>query len=212
MKKLLLLLTLLSSQFCFSQTWEEWFEQKKTQKKYLLEQIAALQVYLGYVKKGYDIANKGLSTIRKIKKGDFDLHDDFFGSLKSVNPRIKNNTKVAGIIAYQLKIMKETRQTLLAVKELRQFTPAEIEHCSMVFNNLLADCLKNIGELILLITADQFEMKDDERIKRIDVLYADMQNKYAFTASFSEEMGLLSVQRMREQQEVNLSKKLNGLQ
>jgi hypothetical protein len=212
MKKLLLLLALLSSQFCFSQTWEEWFEQKKTQKKYLLEQIAALQVYLGYVKQGYTIANKGLTTIRNIKNGDFGLHHYFFESLKSVNPRVKSYAKVADIIAYQLRIMKETKQTLQIIKELRQFTHAEIEHCSMVFNNLLTDCLKNIEELILLITADQFEMKDDERIKRIDVLYADMQNKYAFSASFSEEMGLLSVQRMREQHEVNLSKKLNGLQ
>lgn len=212
MKTIILFGLLVISNFLYAQTWEEWFQQKKTQKKYLLEQIAALQVYLGYVKKGYDIANKGLSAIRNIKNGDFNLHRDFFGSLKAVNPRVKNYVKVAAIIALQLRIMKETKETLQGVKQLDQFTTGEIEYCSMIIGNLLEDCLKNIDELMILVTDDQLEMKDDERIKRIDVLYADMQNKYAFNALFSEEMALLSVQRMRELHEVNLSKKLNGFQ
>ncbi|MBK8310917.1 MAG: hypothetical protein IPL04_08535 [Chitinophagaceae bacterium] len=33
------------------QTLAEWTQQKKTQKKYLLQQIVALQVYIGYAKK-----------------------------------------------------------------------------------------------------------------------------------------------------------------
>lgn len=40
-----------------AQTWDEWFNQKSTQKKYLLQQIAAFEAYLSYAKKGYDIAN-----------------------------------------------------------------------------------------------------------------------------------------------------------
>lgn len=56
------------------QTFHEWFRQKKTQKKYLIQQIAALKVYLGYVQKGYSIAQKGLTTVSNIKKGNFDLH------------------------------------------------------------------------------------------------------------------------------------------
>ena len=35
-----------------AQTFAEWFQQKKTQKIYLLEQIAALQIYTGYLQKG----------------------------------------------------------------------------------------------------------------------------------------------------------------
>ena len=39
-----------------AQTFAEWFRQKKTQKQYLIQQIAALQVYIGYAQKGYSIA------------------------------------------------------------------------------------------------------------------------------------------------------------
>ena len=54
-------------------------------------------------------------------------------------------------------------------------------------------------------------MKDDERLKRIDSIFADMQDKAAFSSSFSEELALLAVQRMRELKEVDISKILNGL-
>lgn len=209
-KFILLLLSI--SIFAKAQNWEEWTQQKKTQKKYLLQQIAALQVYIGYAKKGYNVANKGLTTIRNIKNGDFNLHRDFFGALKQVNPKIKKYAKVADIIAYQVRIMKETKKTLQGIRETGQFTKDELDYCKIVFDNLLEECLKSINELFLLITSGELEMKDDERIKRIDALYADMQNKYAFCSSFSEEMGLLSVQRVGEQIEINRSKILNGLQ
>lgn len=61
-----LLLALLLSGFSGTvqgQTWGEFFQQKKTQKRYLLQQIAALQVFIGQAKKGYDLVGSGLRTI-----------------------------------------------------------------------------------------------------------------------------------------------------
>jgi hypothetical protein len=53
-------------------------------------------------------------------------------------------------------------------------------------------------------------MKDDERIKRIDQLY-EVQDKYTFCESFSEECSVLAMQRLNEKGEINLSKKINGI-
>lgn len=54
-----------SFQLAEAQTFDEWFRQKKTQKKYLVQQIAALKVYLGYLKEGYEIAQKGMGYSRE---------------------------------------------------------------------------------------------------------------------------------------------------
>ncbi len=106
MKKLIAIITLtISVTVCKAQTFAEWFKQKETQKRYLIQQIAAFQAYLGYVQKGFSIAQKGLSTISNIKKGDFNLHKDFFASLKSINPKIRNYAKVADIVRFQLQIV-----------------------------------------------------------------------------------------------------------
>ncbi len=194
-----------------AQTFDEWFKQESTQKKYLLQQITALKVYLEYAKKGYNITMKGINTIRNIKNGDLNLHRDFFNHLKNVNPVISRYAKVADIIAYQLKIIKQVKLSLNQINETKQFTNIELDYCKQVFDVLLDECLKTVEELILVTTSGELEMKDDERLKRIDVLYADMQDKYSFACSFSEDMGLLTVQRLGEQIEINRSKLINGL-
>lgn len=194
-----------------AQTWQEWFQQKKTQKLYLIQQIAALKVYLGYARKGYDIANKGLTTVRNIKKGDFDLHRNFLEALKLVNPKIRKYAKIADIIDYQVRIIKATNQTLQKFRSANQFTQSEIDYCKQVFDNLLNECSKGIEELLLVISSNILEMKDDERIKRIDNIHNDMQDKYAFCSYFCNEMAVLSAQRLVDQVEVNHSKIINGL-
>lgn len=213
MKKILFIVAIVlsASGIVQAQTWDEWFRQKKTQKKYLLQQIAALQVYLNYAKKGYEIGDKGINTVRNIKSGDFNLHRDFFYSLKVVNPTIKRYAKVGDIIAYQTRIIKQARQTILNIQETDQITPEELRYSKGVFDFLLAECLKTIDELIAVTASGELQMKDDERLKRIDKLYADIQSKYAFCSTFSEEIGLLSAQRFGEQMEISRSKLINGI-
>lgn len=194
-----------------AQTADEWLNQSSTQKKYLLQQIAALKVYLGYAKKGYNIVTGGINTIRNIKNGDLNLHQDFFNRLKNVNPAIRRYAKVADIIAYQVKIIKQTKLVLQQIRETIQFTEAELGYCKQVFDTLLDECVKTVEELILVTTSGELEMKDDERLKRIDGLYVDVQDKYSFACSFSEDMGLLAVQRLGEQMEINRSKIINGV-
>jgi hypothetical protein len=213
MKRILLLATvgLFAIHSSNAQTTDEWLNQSSTQKKYLLQQIAALQVYLGYAKKGYNIVTSGVNTIRNIKNGDLNLHRDFFNRLKNVNPAIHRYAKVADIIAYQVKIIKQTKLVLPQIRETKQFTEAELNYCKQVFDTLLDECIKTVEELILVTTSGELEMKDDERMKRIDGLYADVQDKYSFACSFSEDMGLLAVQRLGEQIEINRSKLINGI-
>jgi hypothetical protein len=208
MKALLIAPLLLLYATAHAQTSEEWLQQKETQKKYLLHQIAALKVYIDYAEKGYRIASKGLQTVQAIKEGDFNLHNEFFNSLKQVHPAIQQWSRVADIISIQIKIVKSAKGVLSSIKENTNFARGEIDYCQTVFDHLLAECLENIEELLLVITSGELEMKDDERIKRIETLWLEMQDKYAFFTSFSNEIKLLSVQRGEEQKEVELSRML----
>jgi hypothetical protein len=213
MKKIsaIALACLFIAKLSISQTTKEWTQQKSTQKKYLIQQIAALHTYIGYAKKGYNIASKGINTIRNIKNGDFNLNRDFFGSQKQINPKIKKYARLADLLAYQYRIIKKTKQVISAIQQTSQLTTDEIDYCKKVFDNLLDECVKTIDEVITILTPDEFTMKDDERLKRVDNTYTDMQDKYAFYSSFSNEMGVLIAQRIAEQYEINRSKILNSI-
>jgi hypothetical protein len=194
-----------------AQTWAEWTRQKKTQRKYLAQQIVALQVYFDYTKIGYHIADKGLRLIQSGKKGDFDLHQTYFNSLQVVNPKIKNWQKVVSIIIGHFQIVKQTKEALYRFQQNGQYTSAEIASCQNSINNLMADCLTAVDDLLDLLSDTEFQMTDDERMKRIDRLYADMQDKKTFTASFLRDTELLSIGRMLEEMETKRSKILNSV-
>lgn len=192
---------------CSAQTFNEWFRQKKTQRRYLTKQIALLRVYLGYLKKGYEIADKGLTTIHNIKNGDFNLHRDFFGSLKNVNPHIANSAKVADIIAFQVYVIRDIRNINNFCKNNDHFTPEEIRYVAAVYSNMLFLTDASISELLMIIRSNQTEMKDDERLMRIDKLYDDMLDKHAFVQSFDNDVRLMAAEREREQREVESLRK-----
>ena len=177
------------------------------QVKIYLKQIGFNQMMLGYLKTAMKIAKVGLTTIGDIKNGEFSLHRDFFGSLKSVNPKIKNAAKVIDIISLQVQIIKNYQSNIKHIKESGQFTDTEIRYIISVFSRLLEDTGNNLEELYTLITADQYQMKDDERIKRIDILYDDMQSSYVFIQHFGKETLVMAMQRMKERQDVTTSRK-----
>lgn len=212
MKKLLILFLLgMFATTTQAQTFAEWFRQKKTQKQYLIQQIAALQVYIGYAQKGYSIAKEGLNTIGELKRGEFNLHTGYFNSLKSVNPKIKQYAKVADIMAMQVAIIKDYSKTRRRMQESGAFNGKELDYIIRVSGRLLDDCENTLAELITVTTDGNLEMKDDERLERIDILYQDMKDKYTFSQSFNNETMVLAASRIKENNDVQTSRALYGI-
>ena len=138
-------------------------------------------------------------------------HSNYFTSLVTVNPQIKRYKKVADIIALQISIAKQSGNAIKSFKNNHHFTSSEINYLQSVFDKLLSDCAKNLDELLNLITNGNLQMKDDERIKAIDKIYIDMQDKQQFARAFSNSTTGLSIQRSNEGNDIIISKKINGL-
>jgi len=180
-----LVLGLLVFVFCLGgaaqgQTFGEFFNQKKTQKRYLLEQIAALQLYLGYAKKGYQLVDGGLQTVRDITGGEFGLHGAFISSLKMVSPAVRKNVKVAEILIFQINIARWFAE----FKGNALLSPSDQLYILEVKAAVLADCSRDLESLLLVVTSGRLEMGESERIRRIDLLYDAMQDRAAFSADF----------------------------
>ena len=194
-----------------AQTLEEWFNQKQTQKKYLLEQIAALKVYGGYLKKGYGIAKDGLGLIGDIKNGDLDLHKDYFNSLTDVKPVIKKYPKVKDIMVLQDAIFKMVRSSKRELPLGNILTNEELDYMNRVFDRLLKDCSQTTDELEMVVTPGSLKMTDDERIHRIDVIYTVSIEQYRFARIFISDSNLLVQGRRNAIKGISNSKLLNGI-
>jgi hypothetical protein len=177
-----------------AQTFAEWWSQKKTQKKYLIQQIAALQVYIGFLQSGYNIIHSGLNTVRDITNGEFHLHDLYINSLKQVNPVIRDDKRIDEIVAMQEYI----NDAFEKVNANAFLTADQNSYIHSVKDKVLAECEADMDELLLVITSGKVEMKDDERIKRLNKVYWSMQDKTAFTQTFCNQVNLLIHQRSDE--------------
>lgn len=174
------------------------FNQKGAWIKNQLKQIALWEIYIKDLEKGYEIAKEGLNTISDIKNGDFHLHLDHFNALMEINPDIKKYSKVVEILLLQSDIKKLV-------------TKSDDDYINSVWRHLNDRCNADVDQLNKLLSPGNYQMTDDERIKNVDKLYADMKDKYAFAKSFSNEVKILSVQQLKEKNEVQTSMLLNNV-
>lgn len=194
-----------------AQTVQELTQQKQTQIKYLLEQIAAIQTHIGTVEKGYAVARKGLGTINDIKKGDFQLHSGYFASLSNMNPHLKKYSKIGDIITLQWSILQEYQKTRKSIHGSNGINTDEATYINRVFTNLIRESLALVDHLIALTRSGATQLRDDERLKGIDMIYGAMQDQYAFAQSFGSSVQLLVLQRTKEKRDAATLPFLYGL-
>lgn len=204
MKKILIVL-LLSSNFCFGQS------QEAKQLLLNVEKLAQLKHMLASMKKGYDILHKGYTSIKNISEGNFNLHKTFLDGLLQVSPAVRKYKKIADIIEFQIKIVKEYKAAFNEFKGSKHFTLPEIEYMAKVYGNLFSESLKKLEELAMVITAGELRMSDDERLKAIDRIYDEVLDQYIFLNEFNNSTALLSLQRDNDQREIDLMRKIHGI-
>lgn len=197
--------------FLMAQTTDEWVKQKQTQKKYLVQQIAALKVYSNYLAEGYQIITTGLNTIQQLKEGDFNLHLDHFLSKIKVNSNIKGYSKVAAIKKQVSVILKTALLFTRFCDSNDHFTKEEKDYLQKVFTRLSEEVSIQLNRLVETLTDNEVSMNDDERINTIDEVYHKMEDSYSFMKSFITTARLLGVQRARANNDLMVMEKLNDL-
>jgi hypothetical protein len=205
MKKLLIILSFCCiSHVSFSQ------EQEIQQLLLNLEKLTQFKKILQNMYDGWKVVNKGYTTIKDISSGDFNLHKSFLDALMEVSPAVKKYKRVTDIINYQALIVKRYKDAFNHFKEEKVFTVKEIDYISKVYTNLFKESVKSLDELLMVITAGELRMTDDERLKAIDRIHARIEDQFAFLTNFNNSTSYLALQRKSEQAEINLSKRVYG--
>jgi hypothetical protein len=175
------------------------------------EKLAQLKSILKNMYEGYRVVSKGYNTIKSISQGSYKLHQVFMDRLLEVSPAVRKYRRVTDIISYQKRIMQEHKKAFSYFKGAGSFTLEEISYMEKVYSNLFQQSSKNLDDLLMVITASRLRMSDDERLEAIDRIFSDMQDKLTFLRSFNNSTKLLAVQRIKEQNEIELSRKLSDI-
>jgi hypothetical protein len=190
-----------------AQTFAEWFEQNKTQKSYLLQQIAALQIFSGYLKQGYQVATNGMTCISGSLKKENDLHTTYYGRMKTVDPVVKNNAMVKDVMTWQQDILKRLQD----ITTISGLTTEEKNYLANVKAALLKDCDQQLSTLQNVISDGKMEMSDAERIALLTKIHTAMMDNYRFASGFAAQAKIYATQKQQGQSETTVEKQLYGI-
>jgi len=171
-----------------------------------IEKLSQFKKILSDMKKGYELLSGGYKTVKDMTEGNFSLHKAFLDALLQVSPAVKNYKRVGEIAKYQISIVRESRNGMDRFIKSGNFSGQEISYFEKVYGNLLNESLRNLDELMMVITADKLRMSDNERLEAVDGIYEQMQDKMLFLRNFNATSNVLALQRAREKNDVYASK------
>jgi hypothetical protein len=199
-----LIVLLVSVTAADAQTFAEWFSQKKTLIKYLTQQILALESLERDVRKGYTIATGGLGNIGGITNAEFGLHQNYFSSLKAVNPAVLHDPDFPAVTRYAQSISRN-------LNGLDRLDKDNQSYIRQVNDKVLQECNADLRELQMVADNGRNQMTDQQRISRLHQIHERMQDKYVFTRHWCNSVRLLVQQKKLDEQQVQTLKSAYGI-
>lgn len=210
MKILLLFLSLgLSALPSHSQTFQEWWNQKETQQKYLAEQIAALQAYGGVLKEGYEVVSHGLDLVKNITGEDMALHQTHFTSFSTINPHLRDHHTIEKTSLLYAEISQLNQ--LLPTKYFQQFHFTEVEEkfILQVVQGLQEDSDQLFESQQNLLSRDLLNLNDTDRMEQLTQIQLLMQEIHAVALQLFQDCQSLGYSRQRAIQALEQRKKFH---
>jgi hypothetical protein len=176
-----------------------------------IQKLSTLKGILKDLKEGYTVLEKGYSEIRDISKGSFNLHKAFLDALLTVNPMVKEYKRVADIIQLQESLVSGYQTAWARFRQDGHFSPDEVAMIGTIYSRLLDGSVKNLANLLTVLTDGTIRASDAERIKQIDAIYGSMRAQSDFMDRFTNQTEMLSLQRDKDKDDQDEAKSLYGI-
>lgn len=167
-----------------------------------VEKLSQMKNILRDMKRGYEVLSGGYTTVKNIAQGNFSLHEVFLDGLMLVSPEVRKYRRVADIVSYQRRIVVEYKSALKFFQLGSMFSGAEMAYIERVYGQLLSRSLDNLEELAMVITSSQLRMSDEERLRAVDRIFIDMEEKLIFLRDFNDRTHSLSQLRVQHRRDL----------
>lgn len=140
------------------------------------------------------------------------LYANYFDELHKVRSIIAYYRKIKGITERQVQIVEQYKKAYALFQQDDHFSTGEIVHMGKVYTGIVDASLKNIDRLFAVINSFATTMTDEKRLEIIDDVSDEIDRTYMDLTQFNDQNKLLSLQRSKSKQEVQVVKALYGLQ
>jgi|SRR6185437_1099192 len=141
-----------------------------------------------------------------------DLYSEYYQELWKVKSYISYYDRVKDIIAKEEAVLTEYDRASATFQKDSHFTSAELRSMANVYSGLLKESSENLDQINLVINAFVTQMSDGQRLKIIDDAGQRIDKNYSDLLQFDEQNMMISLQRSRSENDLNMVNTLYGLQ
>lgn len=175
-----------------------------------IEKLSQMKQTLQNMYNAYTTLENGYNKVKDVTSGNYSLHQVFLDGLLAVSPSVKNYVHVADIISDEAKIVSEYKAALTHFKSSNLLKASELDYATGVFSKIVDGSVSNLDALVMVLTASQTRMSDDERLSEIDRIYNDMEAKLSALRSFNRRTSAIITRRQSLQSDHNTQKSITG--
>lgn len=140
-----------------------------------------------------------------------ELYRDYFDELSRVKSVITYYHRIRDIIDQQRRLVQEYRRAYQLFRQDGHFTFDEVTYMGKVYTGMLEKSVQHLEQLFNVVESFTTTMTDAERLVIINKAGDDLQGVYRDLKVFNRQNMLLSLQRAKDQQDIQVTKKLYGL-
>jgi hypothetical protein len=176
-----------------------------------IEKLSQLKTILKDLEQGYQILDKGYTTIRDISKGSFSLHKAFLDGLLLVSPEVRNDQRALAILTMEAGMVASYSQAWGRFVLDRHFSAQELDLLAKVYGNILDRSEKALDDLTLILTDGDLRASDAERLDEVDAILRGLSRENALLNQLNNSTAVLSLQRAADENDRVTTKLLYGI-
>jgi len=139
------------------------------------------------------------------------LYQDYFNELRKVKTAISYYYRIREVTSKQLQLVAAYKNALALFKKDKHFTAKEINYMINVYSGILDESVKNLDQILLVVTSFSTQMDDGKRLQIIDASADSIEQNYVDLIQFNQQNILLSLHRSKDLSEINEVRTLYGL-
>jgi hypothetical protein len=140
------------------------------------------------------------------------LYKDYYDELWQVKNTISYYHRVREITSKQVQLVAEYKRAWGLFKQDKHFTADELDYMGKVYSGILDESVKNLDQIFLVINFFSTQMSDAKRLEIINDAYNEVETNYTDLKAFNQQNVLISLQRAKSKNDMEVVKGLYGLQ
>jgi hypothetical protein len=139
------------------------------------------------------------------------LYSNYYTELGKIKSAIANYQRIKDITMKQAALVSEYKQAWSLFRQDSHFNPQELTYMQQVYSGILDASVKNLDEIMLVVSPAKTQMTDEQRLELINHASDHLDENYNDLHQFNNQGIQLSLQRSKDLNDTQSIKKLYGI-